>query len=105
LDLVAGARREEKLEGQLPGAAGRLGRRPGPAAPLGPDQGGTRGQERGAKLAPPPGFDVPELGGPGDGFQAEPRPERRFQTTYYDTPDLRLARWGASLRSRPGEGG
>ena len=25
-------------------------------------------------------------------------------TTYYDTPDLRLARWGASLRHRPGEG-
>ena len=61
-------------------------------------------QEREAKLAAPPGFDVPELGGPDDGFQAEPRPERRLQTTYYDTPDLRLARWGASLRYRPGEG-
>ena len=61
-------------------------------------------KEREAKLAAPPGFDVPELGGPGDGFQAEPRPERRLQTTYYDTPDLRLARWGASLRYRPGEG-
>jgi CHAD domain-containing protein len=61
-------------------------------------------QEREAKLAAPPGFDVPELGGPGDGFQAEPLPERRLQTTYYDTPDLRLARWGASLRYRPGEG-
>ena len=61
-------------------------------------------EEREAKLAAPPGFDVPELGGPGDGFQAEPLPERRLQTTYYDTPDLRLARWGASLRYRPGEG-
>jgi CHAD domain-containing protein len=61
-------------------------------------------QEREAKLAAPPGFDVPELGGPDDGFSAEPRPERRLQTTYYDTPDLRLARWGASLRYRPGEG-
>ena len=61
-------------------------------------------QEREAKLAAPPGFDVPELGGPDDGFQAEPQAPRRFQTTYYDTPDLRLARWGASLRFRPGEG-
>ena len=61
-------------------------------------------EEREAKLAALPGFDVPELGGPDDGFQAEPLPERRLQTTYYDTPDLRLARWGASLRYRPGEG-
>jgi CHAD domain-containing protein len=61
-------------------------------------------QEREAKLAAPPGFDVPELGGPDDDFQAESLPVRRLQTTYYDTPDLRLARWGASLRYRPGEG-
>jgi CHAD domain-containing protein len=61
-------------------------------------------QEREAKLAAPPGFDLPELGGPDDGFSAEPGPPRRLMTTYYDTPDLRLARWGASLRYRPGEG-
>jgi CHAD domain-containing protein len=61
-------------------------------------------QEREAKLAAPPGFEIPELGGPDDDFQAEPRPDRRLQTTYYDTSDLRLARWGASLRYRPGEG-
>jgi len=61
-------------------------------------------QEREAKLAAPPGFLLPELGGPGDGFQARKLAARRLQTTYYDTPDLRLARWGASLRFRPGEG-
>jgi CHAD domain-containing protein len=61
-------------------------------------------QEREAKLAAPPGFLLPELGGPGDGFQARKLAARRLQTTYYDTPDLRLARWGASLRYRPGEG-
>jgi CHAD domain-containing protein len=61
-------------------------------------------QEREAKLAAPPGFDLPDLAGPDDGVQAEPQPERRLTTTYYDTPDLRLARWGASLRYRPGEG-
>jgi CHAD domain-containing protein len=61
-------------------------------------------QEREAKLTVPVGFELPELGGPGDGFLAEPLAPRRLQTTYYDTPDLRLARWDASLRYRPGEG-
>jgi len=61
-------------------------------------------KEREAKLTVPPGFDLPELGGPDDAFQAEPQAARRLQTTYYDTADLRLARWGASLRYRPGEG-
>jgi CHAD domain-containing protein len=61
-------------------------------------------KEREAKLAAPPGFDLPRLGGPEDGFLAEPQTARRLQTTYYDTADLRLARWGASLRYRPGEG-
>src|SRR4029453_12228956 len=31
-------------------------------------------------------------------------PPERNETTYFDTDDLRLARWGASLRHRPGEG-
>jgi CHAD domain-containing protein len=61
-------------------------------------------KEREAKLDAPPGFDLPELGGPDDGLSAEPQPARRLRTTYYDTTDLRLARWGASLRYRPGEG-
>jgi CHAD domain-containing protein len=61
-------------------------------------------KEREAKLAAPPGFELPRLGGPEDGFLAEPQTARRLQTTYYDTADLRLARWGASLRYRPGEG-
>jgi CHAD domain-containing protein len=60
--------------------------------------------EREAKLAAPGEFELPELGGPDDGFLAEPQAPRRLQTTYYDTADLRLARWGASLRYRPGEG-
>ena len=60
--------------------------------------------EREAKLAAPPGFQLPELGGPDDGFKSEPQTARRLRTTYYDTADLRLARWGASLRHRPGEG-
>ena len=61
-------------------------------------------KEREAKLDAPPGFELPELGGADDGFSAEPLAPRRLRTTYYDTADLRLARWGASLRWRPGEG-
>jgi CHAD domain-containing protein len=61
-------------------------------------------QEREAKLAVPVGFELPELGGADDVFLAEPQAPKRMRTTYYDTPDLRLARWGASLRHRPGEG-
>jgi CHAD domain-containing protein len=61
-------------------------------------------KEREAKLAAPPGFELPALGAPGDGFLAEPQPPRRYGTTYWDTADLRLARWGASLRYRDGEG-
>ena len=61
-------------------------------------------KEREAKLEAPPGFELPELGGPDDGFSAQDLPARRLRTTYYDTTDLRLARWGASLRYRPGEG-
>ncbi|HEY6708812.1 MAG TPA: CHAD domain containing protein, partial [Actinomycetota bacterium] len=61
-------------------------------------------KEREAKLEALPGFVLPELGGPADGFSAQPLAARRLRTTYYDTSDLRLARWGASLRYRPGEG-
>src|SRR5512132_110608 len=61
-------------------------------------------KEREAKLVAPPGFDLPRLGGPEDAYVAEPQSAKRLQTTYYDTADLRLARWGASLRYRPSEG-
>jgi CHAD domain-containing protein len=60
--------------------------------------------EREAKLVAPTGFQLPQLGGPDDGFLAESQPVRRYTTTYWDTPDLRLARWGASLRYRDDEG-
>lgn len=58
--------------------------------------------EREIKLQVPPGFRLPELGG--DGLGAVAREPRRFATTYVDTPDLRIARWGSSLRHRQGEG-
>ena len=59
--------------------------------------------EREVKLAAPPGFRLPDLDGV-DGASAAP-PERLDRlATYWDAEDLRLVRWGASLRHRGGEG-
>ncbi len=58
--------------------------------------------ERETKLQVPAGFRLPDLGG--DGLEAVERPAERLVTTYVDTPDLRIARWGCSLRHRKGEG-
>src|SRR5206468_3707098 len=35
---------------------------------------------------------------------AVPRPRQTLSSTYYDTPDLRLARWGLTVRYRTGDG-
>jgi CHAD domain-containing protein len=61
-------------------------------------------QEREAKLSAAPDFTFANLVEPGGGLVAEPLEVRQLRTTYYDTPDLRLARWGLSLRYRTGEG-
>jgi len=58
--------------------------------------------EREAKLQAPAGFRVPDLGG--DGLVATEQKPQRLVTVYVDTPDLRIARWGSSLRHRQGEG-
>jgi CHAD domain-containing protein len=58
--------------------------------------------EREAKLQAPAGFRLPELGG--DGLVATEMEPQRLVTVYVDTPDLRIARWGSSLRHRQGEG-
>ncbi|TMD08654.1 MAG: CYTH and CHAD domain-containing protein [Chloroflexi bacterium] len=60
--------------------------------------------EREVKLGAGPGFHLPELEGVADGVAAAPTEALRLETVYYDTPDLRLARWGCSLRHRAGEG-
>lgn len=51
-----------------------------------------------------PGFTVPDLSAVVDGVDVVAKPHESFETTYYDTRDLRLTRWGASLRCRVGEG-
>lgn len=59
--------------------------------------------ERELKLSAPPAFVMPDLGG-ATGVAVMPGEPRRYQTVYVDTDDLRLARWGSSLRHREGEG-
>jgi CHAD domain-containing protein len=52
------------------------------------------------------GFTLPELDGcVPDGGRLLARPAVTLRATYYDTPDLRLARAGVSLRHRRGERG
>ncbi len=60
--------------------------------------------EREVKLAAGPAFHLPDLTGVVDGVVVAPPEAMRLETVYYDTPDLRLARWGVSLRYRAGEG-
>src|SRR6202140_4917529 len=56
------------------------------------------------KLGAGPAFHLPDLSGVLDGIAVTPPEAVRLETVYFDTPDLRLARWGVSLRHRAGEG-
>jgi CHAD domain-containing protein len=60
--------------------------------------------EREVKLGAGPAFHLPDLAGVLEGVAVGPAETVRLETVYYDTPDLRLARWGVSLRHRAGEG-
>lgn len=60
--------------------------------------------EHEVKLGAGPAFHLPDLNGVVDGVTVTPPEAARLETVYYDTPDLRLARWGVSLRHRAGEG-
>lgn len=60
--------------------------------------------EREVKLGAWAGFTLPDLNDIAEGVTAESRPERSLRAVYYDTADLRLARWGVTLRHRSGEG-
>src|SRR5688572_13896889 len=57
-----------------------------------------------AKLDVPEGFRMPPLGAALDGLAARPLPGAELDAVYYDTPDLRLARSGLTLRHRIGDG-
>src|SRR5713226_2929737 len=60
--------------------------------------------EREVKLGAGPAFHLPDLNGIIDGLTVTPPEAVRLEPVYYDTADLRLARWGVSLRYRAGEG-
>src|SRR5437764_131813 len=75
----------------------------------GPGPGGRRRRrscavrEREAKLGAGPAFVLPDLDGVIDGVTATALPQRNLDAVYYDTPDLRLARRGITVRHRTGE--
>jgi len=60
--------------------------------------------EREVKLGAGPAFHLPDLSGVVNGIAVDVPETVRLETVYFDTPDLRLARWGVSLRRRAGEG-
>ena len=60
--------------------------------------------EREIKLGAAETFRMPSLDGLVAGVTATPSEAERLSTTYFDTGDLRLARWGMSLRHRAGQG-
>jgi CHAD domain-containing protein len=60
--------------------------------------------EREVKLTATSSFRLPPLDELADGVDAVTVAPQRLSATYYDTDDLRLARWGASMRRRTGEG-
>jgi CHAD domain-containing protein len=62
------------------------------------------GIEREIKLAAPPHFELPDLADAIPDAVVTAMPSRRLRATYWDTPDLRLARSGVSLRYRVEEG-
>lgn len=60
--------------------------------------------ERETKLDVGPGFRLPGFDGVRDGVEVVREEPQRTRTTYWDTEDLRLARWELSLRYRDGQG-
>jgi CHAD domain-containing protein len=60
--------------------------------------------EHEVKLAVWPGFVLPPLDDVADGVLAVPVGEKRQEAVYHDTPDLRLARAGVTLRHRSDDG-
>jgi CHAD domain-containing protein len=61
--------------------------------------------EREVKLVAPSSFQLPDLTVAADGRPVAVLPLQRLHATYYDTADLRLVRWGITLRYRTGDDG
>ena len=54
-------------------------------------------REREVKLSAGEDFRFPDLSGLSEDVVAAPRNDERLSTVYFDSDDLRLARWGAEL--------
>lgn len=63
----------------------------------------SSGIEREVKLGAWPGFAPPDLEGIADGVHAFVARPVTLTASYYDTPDVRLMRWGVTLRHRTGD--
>jgi CHAD domain-containing protein len=61
-------------------------------------------REREVKMMVPDSFELPDLHDAIAGASLGDIEERVIDDTYYDTPDLRLARWGCTLRHRTRDG-
>jgi CHAD domain-containing protein len=74
-----------------------------PPAQPGSGSGPTTYREVERKLRVPDRFDLPELAGVVDGVaRVDPGEPVTMLAEYHDTPDVRLIRWGATLRRRAG---
>jgi CHAD domain-containing protein len=60
--------------------------------------------EQEVKLQVPRRFDLSALSAGVNGYTVSPVEATRYTTVYYDSDDLRLVRWGCSLRYRKGQG-
>jgi CHAD domain-containing protein len=60
--------------------------------------------EREVKLGAAASFRLPDLSGVAEGVETDAKPELQLTATYLDTDDLRLTRWGVSLRHRTNDG-
>ena len=61
-------------------------------------------REREVKMVVADSFELPDLHDAVAGASLGDVEERVIDDTYYDTADLRLARWGCTLRHRGGDG-
>lgn len=61
-------------------------------------------EEREVKLEAGPSFRIPNLADVADGVNVDPETAQPMSVTYLDTDDLRLTRWGVSLRHRTTDG-
>src|SRR5262245_28532551 len=77
----------------------------GPAAPAPVTEKAKAHAEKEVKLGAWPGFRLPDLDDMASWLRPQPAVERMLEAVYYDAPDLRLIRAGATLRHRTGEGG